>query len=340
MNDKFIPVEPATAVEDYIESIEGERADATVVNIRYRLERFVEWYETDGIEYFETIDQMNGRSANKYRDHRTSDDSLASITKRNQLSTFRQFIKWCEDRNYARIGLSDRIQSYDVPDGEEVNDELLEPERIDAILAHLKKYEWGSRNLTMFWLLVHAGMRMGTLRTIDLDNWNPNERYIEVLHRPETETPLKNKNNGERNVSITNELLVDCIEDYIEANREDVTDEYGRSPLFTSVHGRYSKSGVRNSIYNVTRPEYIDDECDGECGFDGAKSTASECPNSVSPHVLRKSAITKSLNDGASKVSVSARCDVSQKIIEKHYDKGTKEEQRARRVAEFDGRGF
>lgn len=340
MSNRLIPVEPATAVKDYITSIEGERADATVVNVRYRLERFVEWHETDGIEHFETIDQMNGYSANKYRDYRTSDDSLASITKRNQLSTFRQFVKWCEDRELAQVGLSGKIESYDVPNGEEVSDELLESERIDAIIAYLKKYEWGSRNLAMFWLLVHGGIRMGTLRAIDLDNWHSDEQYIEILHRPETDTPLKNKMNGERNISITNQLLADCIEDYIGTNRESVTDEYGRSPLFTSTHGRYSKSGVRNSVYNVTRPEYIDDECDGECGFDGAKSTASECPNSVSPHVLRKSAITKSLNDGASKVGISARCDVSQKILDKHYDKGTKEEQRARRAAEFDGRGF
>jgi site-specific recombinase XerD len=340
---ELIPVEPATAVNDYVESIEGERADETVVNVEYRLRRFIEWHEADGIEHFETLDEMNGYTANKYRDARTSDDSLASMTKRNQLGTFRCFVKWCEDRELAATGLSNKIDLYDVPEGEEVRDEKLESERIADILAHLKKYEWGSRNLTTFWLLVHTGMRMGALRGIDLDNWHPNasdDPYIEVLHRPESGTPLKNKNNGERNVSITNELLAECIEDYIDANREDVTDEHGRSPLFTSMHGRYSKSGVRNSIYNVTRPEYIGEDCEGECGFDGSKSSASECPNSVSPHVLRKSAITKSLNDGASKVGVSARCDVSGKILDKHYDKGTKEDQRARRRGEFDGRGF
>jgi len=44
------------------------------------------------------------------------------------------------------------------------------------------------------------------------------------------------------------------LDAYIQYNRIDSTDEFGREPLFTTKSGRPDKSTLRDSIYCITRP--------------------------------------------------------------------------------------
>jgi len=67
-----------------------------------------------------------------------------------------------------------------------------------------------------------------------------------------------------------------------------------------------------------------------ECGAT-SYNTASKCPGSVSPHALRRGYVTESLNAGQPKDVTADRVDMSHEVMDKHYDKATKNEQMERR---------
>lgn len=74
-------------------------------------------------------------------------------------------------------------------------------------------------------------------RAFDVDDFYPEEQYLEVCPRPETDTPLKNKYEIERPVSIST-VLVAVIDDWLADQRPDVTDDHGRTPILASNRGR------------------------------------------------------------------------------------------------------
>lgn len=66
--------------------------------------------------------------------------------------------------------------------------------------------------LAIIW---HTGCRMGTLRALDVGDFDADARCLDIRHRPETETPLKNGLAAERSVSVGDyycEVLADFIE--------------------------------------------------------------------------------------------------------------------------------
>ncbi|WP_440765532.1 hypothetical protein [Natronorubrum sp. DTA7] len=48
-----------------------------------------------------------------------------------------------------------------------------------------------------------------------------------------------------------------------------------------------------------------------------------DCPSSLSPHTIRRGAITHQLRADISEKIASDRCDVSSEILERHYDRHT-----------------
>ena len=105
-------------------------------------------------------------------------------------------------------------------------------------------------------------MRTGSARALDGDDVeyaDDGTMYLEVRHRPETETSLKLAEEGERNVTVGDPKLASAIEDWIEHQRPDVEDEYGRTPLLATRVGRVSKTTLRIDIYQATHPCRIDD---------------------------------------------------------------------------------
>jgi hypothetical protein len=74
------------------------------------------------------------------------------------------------------------------------------------------------------------------------------------------------------------------------------------------------------------------DECEAA---DAGK--ASGCPSSVSPHPIGKGSITNHGNKGWPVEAVSDRADVSQEMLDNHYDEASISEKRERR-AEFPDR--
>lgn len=56
-----------------------------------------------------------------------------------------------------------------------------------------------------------------------------------------------------------------------------------------------------------------------------------KCPGSVSPHALRRGYVTAARNAGQPKDVTGERVNMSGKVLDKHYDKGTNAEKAERR---------
>lgn len=57
----------------------------------------------------------------------------------------------------------------------------------------------------------------------------------------------------------------------------------------------------------------------------------SACPSSLSPHPFRRGSITRHLNEDVPETAVGDRANVSQDILDKHYDQRTKREKMEQR---------
>jgi site-specific recombinase XerD len=326
------PIKPEKAVEQYLESRRYESSPSTVQNHRYRLKQFLRWCsETD----FDDMREMNGRLAEKYKHWRRADADLAPVTIEMQMRTFRVFLKWCESNEYVTPGVADKIIIPSVSDAQKARDDSISVERAEEILTYLRKYEYATLRHVLFHLLWHTGIRTGAAHALDVDDWHSDEGYISVQHRPETDTPLKLQERGERHISITKPSLHEAIDDYLEINRPEVTDEHGRQPLFASEQGRLHKSSIQANVYNLTQPCQYTGDCPHGRDIKECEATsydmAAKCPSSVSPHPIRRSAITAHLNSDVPKEIASERMAVSVDTLEQHYDARTKEDKRERR---------
>ena len=179
------------------------------------------------------------------------------------------------------------------------------------------------------WLTIgKTGCRLGGFLALDLDDYEPDDEtgkaVLKFRNRPETDTPLKNGKNSERNVEVSEDVRT-VIDDYIEHNRHDVTDEYGREPLFTSKFGRPGGSTIRKYAYMWSRPCATTGECPSnrdiaECDAAQSNDLASKCPHSVSTHPIRRGRLTWQLNEGMLPQMIAELYDVSPEVLKKHYD--------------------
>lgn len=323
------PIEPAEAVALYLNDREPELSDKTLMNQRYRLRSFVVFCDEHDVT---NLNNLGGRELHRFRvwRRRGSDeyDPVNTVTLRGILQTLRVFLEFCASIDAVDPGLRERVQLPEVDAEEEARDELLSEQQAEEILAHLERFKYASREHVLVAILWHTGIRLGSLRALDVKDFDQKDRCLKLRHRPATGTPLKNKDAAERSIAV-GEHYCQVIADYIEHNREPIRDTHGRRPLITSKQGRLSSGAIRNAVYSVTRPcQY------GECPHDRnpetceamTYSTAHECPSSRSPHGIRRGSITKHLRDGTPQDVVSDRANVSAEVLERHYDQRSEQE--------------
>jgi len=206
---------------------------------------------------------------------------------------------------------------------------MLDQERATRALEYLRKYEYASRAHVVFTLLWHTMMRVGALHALDVGDFNAEEQYIDVRHRPEEGTSIKNGDRGERLVALSEEVC-GVIRDWITDRRPDTTDEYGREPLIASEQGRVHRSTLRRDCYRYTRPCIYTDECPHDRTIEDCDAAdhdySYECPSSVSPHAFRRGAITNALNEDVPEKAISDRANVSEAVLDEHYDSRSKYE--------------
>lgn len=330
---------PQDALAWYLEHRRDDLRTATRRKHTSALGIFVDWTQEVDID---DMNDIGGRQLIRFKTWRKNEAELNTVSLNGNLAILRTFLRFCEAIDAVHEGVADRVPMPNVPPEEEVCEVVPDDEEVEGIRSYFRRFEYASRRHVQFELIAEVGLRLGAIRAIDLEDFDPDGMVIHLRHRPEVPdeygTPLKNGRDGERIVNVSGRLC-GFIVDYIEHNRHDIVDEYGRRPLFTTSVGRVSTATIRRDFYKMTRPCVYSGGClhDREVSECAAtkNANAADCPSRFSTHPLRKWAIMNQLDAGVPKELLSDRVDVSVPVLDKHYDQRTEEQKSRRRRKEL-----
>ena len=330
-------IEPAEAVDMYLTDRTSELSENSIKSYRKRLNAFIRWCNDNGITHLSNIEGID-----LHRFKVDQQEQVAHATMVNRLHALRALLQWAGRIDVVDAALHEKVV---VPKDDSSRSRAIDSDTASAILSYLRRFEYASRNHVVMELLWTTAMRLGEIRSIDLDDFHPapddaKGPYITLRHRPDTGTPLKNGPDGERTVSIRPETR-SIVDDYIVHNRTQVTDEYGRDPLLTTRNGRPGATTIRNAVYAWTRPCAIGKDCPHERNPDNCEAAskvveAFRCPDVYRPHDIRRGGITHHLKKDVPKPMVSDRCDVSPDVLDKHYDQRSDVEKMEQRRSYLD----
>lgn len=327
---KLKPTPPKDAVNRYLRDVEGHITDKTHYNYATSLRRFLEWCDEKGIT---DMNDLDSELIDRFKEWRLQD--VKPITAKNDMNTIRNFIEYAASIQAVPAGLSDLVRIPKVSEDDEICDDYLTRQEAKAVLNHLSKYEYASRRHVTVLILWKSGMRLSGLRSLDLEDFDQARPALEVRHRPETKTPLKRKSKSERDVILSPDTAT-VLADYIDNQRANSTDQFGRNPLLSTREGRAARTTIQKYVYTATRPcHYNGEECPYSRDTDTCEALAfdqaNKCPGSVSPHAIRRGYVTAARNAGQPKDVTSERVNMSGPILDKHYDKGSHDEKAERR---------
>lgn len=318
-----------TDLDDLYERYRGRRQNrspATRAQYKRTVPTFIDFAEDQGVT---TTDGLSISLVDSFVD-RLQQCHSADATVLTYTKNVRAWLRWLSKRGEC----SDRVCQLLDPDElgltPRARDEALPASEASAILEQLRQRRYGSMIHALLELTWNGGMRIGGVHSLDLQDFDPDNRELQIRHRLESGTRLKNgsedKNtpgDGERNITLA-ASVIEAVSVYIETERPAVTDEYGREPLFTTPYGRAARSTIRRKLYQATScrwgPESREkQDCDGSCDPD-----SDVCSYSYFPHAIRRGAIVRHLSGGLSPSIASERFDVSVQTLKKHYDPRTK----------------
>ena len=315
-NHDLEPIDPSTARELYLDHKATHCTEATVQGHHYRTKHIVAWCEENGID---NLNDLTGRHLHQFRLWHMEEHDINQLSLRQHMCTLRVFLKWAASIEAVPPNLYDKVMVPQVGRDERQRDDMLEAEEARELLGYLSKYHFASRRHVIVALLWETGIRVGAAVSIDLSDVHLDGEYIELVHRPDDGTTLKNGKSGERPVAITEELA-ELIGEYVENTRIASVDDYSREPLVTSQHGRLRRSSYRRIVYQTTAPCFRGEPCP-----DCVDSPDRKCPEAVSPHAIRRGSITHYLTEDVPTEVVSDRMNVSRDVLDQHYDRRSEE---------------
>ncbi|MDG5778947.1 site-specific integrase [Haloarculaceae archaeon H-GB2-1] len=320
---------PREAWSRFVDRKRVETTEQSAEAYFYRLRLFVEWCEDEQID---NVDDLTGWHFAEYETARRGRD-ISILTLDKEMGTLRRFIEYLERIEAVEDGLAEKVPEVRVPRDAKSSDTKLDVSAANRLLDYYRSHGRGTRGHAFLELAWHTGARLGALRALDRHDFYPDEQYIEFRHRPESDTPLKNKTEGERVVGLTPDV-VDAVQEYIDGDRWDKRDEHGREPLLSSRQGRPGINTIRRMSYQVTLPCNYG-ECPhgqeiAECDY-REPNHESKCPSSRSPHRIRTGSISWQLDCGIPIEIVSERANVARRTLEHHYDKTSPRERMERR---------
>lgn len=326
---------PRDAWQRYLERRRSESTEHSLKTYEYRLKLFVEWCEEKGLD---RVDELTGWTFEEYETHR-SGTGIEPVTLQGEMQTLKNFVEYLERIEAVNPGLSAKVHVPNVSDSEASSDVQLLPHDAIRLLDTFRSTPAanGNRRHALLEVLWFTGARMGGVRGLDIQDYNADERYLEFVHRPRTETPLKNETDGERPVGLPKPVC-DVLDRFHRQHRREQTDEFDRQPLFTTRVGRMTSSTVRSDCYMATFPCHHSPCPHGKdpesCEYK-TRNASSRCPSSRSPHQVRTGSIRWQLDIGLPPSVVAERVNASLKVIKKHYDKATPREQMEARRRRF-----
>lgn len=340
---------PVSVVEYFLAVHVDEWAEWTYKDYSYDLTRFLEYCEYADID---DLSELSSRDLEGFKQWRKRDGNIGLATLHGQLANIRVFIRWCGTIEIVDPELADDIEMPDLDLSDIVSHTRLDPESAERIFEYYEQVDYVTRKFAEFALMWAVLVRLGDIRSLDLDNYNREEGYIELEHNPQEDTPLKNGasevegQGGEREINLPDwvcEILntfIDGTGDPNHPKRIEAEDEYGRKPLFSTKFGRVAESTIRRDLYKITQPCRYGQNCPHdmeptECEARQNHNLHSRCPSNVSPHPVRRGGICFQLKKGVPKDTICERADVSRKVLNKHYDLRTKEEARKQRRNEL-----
>lgn len=329
-------LKPETALQLYLDDKGKTAADSTIQSHSDRLSHFVEWFnaETD----YSHLHELDGMDLRLWRVWRF-DDAHADMYIKAVQDSVRVFLRFCRDVEAVDAQLPEKVKS---PEGGQRRTAEIEADRAQNILEYLDRYRYASVQHALFHTLWYGLLRVGGARAISLGDISWENDRVEICHRPEEGTTLKNAYDSEREIAIrpaTREIL----KDYVEQNRNEVTDEHGRKPLFVAPEGsgRPHQNTLRNYVYALTRPclhtECPHDRDEDECDATRRKNWACRCPSSESSHAIRRGSISWHLREETGKSVVSDRADVEPDTLDAHYNTLSEGEKAEVRRSELPG---
>lgn len=299
-------------------------SESTVSTYYYRLKLFTEWADAEGIE---SMGEVNGWLIESYDTYRRS-QGVKLITLNNELTTLKKWLEYLGRIEVVDEDSPEKVEIPEVPREEQSDDTRLKEEAATDLINYYRNSpgEYGTRGHVLLELIWHIGARSGGIVSLDLRDMCKTEdeiRYLRFVNREETGTRLKKGAEGERPVTL-NEQVWDVVDEYVKSHRIEVLDDYGRQPLITSKEGRPATSSIRDWVYLATIPckhsPCPHDRVPETCEYTAYKS-AGGCPSSRSPHQVITGAITWMLNRGIPAEVVAERTNKSVETIEKYYDK-------------------
>jgi len=274
---------------------------------------------------------VDGWMIDDFRHWRESQDVSPSTVKGSMVA-LSQLLEFCERIEVVDEDISEKVEIPKLTKDEETSDEMLEASRAKEHLRYFRESEqyFGHPWHTFLEVTWHTGCRLGGLRSLDLGDYDAEAGTLRFHHRPDLGTPLKNKEEGERIVSI-NDDVVAALDMYIARERSNKYDEYGREPLFAARQGRPTRTTLRAYSYLSTQP-CLYTVCPHSrerhtCEWTN-RSHASKCPSSRSPHAIRTGSVTWLLNVTDGDIEwVARRVNAKPATIRRYYDKATVEEE-------------
>ena len=335
--DDLVSITPRDALSEYLDSNPENNLASTMRSHKSRLTHFVKWCEEKA--EIDDLNDITNHELEAFKQHQVT-RGYAPRTLETHLETLGVFLRFCRGRNYVMSEVPYMVPDVDVPAEAETRDRLVERERADELVEYLARFHYASREHIAWLLLAETGMRICSLVALDLQDFHPpsqdDDGYLDLRHRPATSTRLKNGSKSERQVALAPPTC-EALTDYIAHQREDGPDEFGREPLLSTPNGRIAPATVRSYVNKWTAPCAVGGGCPH--GRDPAECSAAQlasdmdCPSKRSPHDVRRGYITYLRQQGVPKEIISQEVDASVAVLDHHYDKTTKAEQRRMRAA-------